>query len=72
MTIYKVKDERFMFKDMDTKAVVSTDAAGLSAYKERKTKSRNDRDRINTLEQKVAQMDQKIDLILQLLQKESK
>lgn len=63
----KIENESGYIKDMSNRAILSTDIAGLEAYKLRRKKNAETQaklDRLNTLEQDVAEIK---DLLRQLL-----
>lgn len=65
MKYKKIKDTQNLLRDTKTNAVINTDREALENAKASKQKRLNDRKRIDTLEEKV-------DLILELLQKDNK
>lgn len=69
MTLFKVKDERHLLKDTHSKAVLNTDDQELAAYKKRRKKRIEEKQQIVHLEKKVDRLENKLDLVLELLLK---
>lgn len=65
MKYVKVKEKANMVRDMSTGAVLSTDNSALEAYKKAKSKM----GKIDTLEEKVQCIEEKLDLLLDLMQR---
>jgi hypothetical protein len=63
----KIIDHPNLVRDMDTKAVLNIDIAGKERFLKAREEKRKDKQRLNILETKVNEMDDKLNLILDLL-----
>ncbi len=60
MKLMQVEDHPHLVKDMDSKALLNTDMAGLSAYKKRKMATQE-------LEQRMDAVEGKLDILIELI-----
>ena len=65
-----VEDNPNLVRDPNSSFVVSNDYDEYLAFMARRSASLSDKDRINIIEQKIKDQDEKLDLILKLLLKE--
>ena len=65
----KIIDHPHLVRDMDSKAVLNIDVEGKERFLKARAEKRRDKQRLNDLETKVVDMDGKLNLILDLLQK---
>lgn len=60
----KIKDEENFVKDLDNNAILNTDIKGLNLYKMRKRKRQESIETINTLKERISQLEQIIEKLV--------
>ncbi len=60
----KIKDEENFVKDLDNNAILNTDIKGLNLYKMKKRKRQESIETINTLKERISQLEQIIEKLV--------
>ena len=60
----KIKDEENFGKDLDNNAILNTDIKGLNLYKMKKRKRQESIETINTLKERISQLEQIIEKLV--------
>lgn len=60
----KIKDEEDFVKDLDNNAILNTNIKGLNLYKMRKRKRQESIETINTLKERISQLEQIIEKLV--------
>lgn len=60
----KIKDEENFVKDLDNNAILNTNIKGLNLYKMRKGKRQESIETINTLKERISQLEQIIEKLV--------
>lgn len=60
----KIKDEEDFIKDLDNNAILNTNIKGLNLYKMRKRKRQESIETINTLKERISQLEQIIEKLV--------